>query len=186
VVSKVTVEGVAVELVEGDITDQPEFDAVVNAANAELMPGGGVAGAIHRAAGPELARECQPLAPIRPGQSVITGGHGLPNPWVIHCLGPVHGVDEPAEELLASCYRGALELAEERGLESVAFPAISTGAFGYPIEEATEVALGTVLDSAPRLERVRRVRFVLFGSNAAQTHGRVLERLTEPGDAADR
>jgi O-acetyl-ADP-ribose deacetylase (regulator of RNase III) len=167
---------VAIELVQGDITDQPEFDAVVNAANAELLPGGGVAGAIHRAAGPGLERECRPLAPIRPGQSVITGGHRLPNPWVIHCLGPVYGRDEPAAELLASCYRGALALADERGLGSVAFPAISTGAFGYPLAPAADVALQTVVDTAPRLRHVRRVRFVFFDAEALAVHQAVLSR----------
>jgi O-acetyl-ADP-ribose deacetylase (regulator of RNase III) len=175
--------GVAIDVAEGDITEQVGFDAVVNAANAELLPGGGVAGAIHRAAGPELARECRPLAPIRPGQSVITHGHGLPNPWVIHCLGPVYGRDEPSDELLASCYRGALELAEEHGLASVAFPAISTGVFGYPMEDAADVALRTVLETANRLEQVTRVRFVLFGSDAARAHREALARLT---DAAGR
>lgn len=169
--------GVAIEVVEGDITGQPDIDAVVNAANAALMPGGGVAGAIHRAAGPSLAEECRPLAPIRPGECAITGGHGLPNGWVIHCLGPVYGVDEPADELLASCYRRALELADERGLESVCFPAISTGVFGYPLEDAAEVALGEVIAAAPRLQRVKRVRFALFGSKVAELHSEVLERL---------
>jgi O-acetyl-ADP-ribose deacetylase (regulator of RNase III) len=171
-----------IELAEGNIVDQPKFDAVVNAANAELMPGGGVAGAIHRAAGPALAEEGRTFAPIRPGQAVITHGHGLPNPWVIHCLGPVFGTDEPAEELLASCYRSALDLAEERELESVAFPAISTGAFGYPIAEAAEVALRTVLETAPRLKHVKRVRFVLFGSDALQIHRDLLDRLAPSAD----
>jgi O-acetyl-ADP-ribose deacetylase (regulator of RNase III) len=173
-----TVAGVTIELVEGDITAQPDIDAVVNAANAELLPGGGVAGAIHRAAGPGLEQECRPLAPIRPGQCVITSGHRLPNPWVIHCLGPVYGVDEPAAALLASCYRGALELAEQRGLGSVAFPAISTGAFGYPLEPAAEVALQAVVDIASRLRRVSRVRFVFFAREALDVHRAVLERLT--------
>ena len=129
------------------------------------------------AAGPSLAEECRSLAPIRPGECVITGGHGLPNRWVIHCLGPVYGVDEPADELLASCYRRALELADDRGLESVCFPAISTGVFGYPLQEASEVALGAVIATAPRLRRVKRVRFALYGSRAAELHGEVLERL---------
>jgi O-acetyl-ADP-ribose deacetylase len=175
--AKLTVDGVAIELVEGDITRQEGFDAVVNAANAALMPGGGVAGAIHRAAGPGLADECRPLAPITPGQTVITSGHELPNPWVLHCLGPVYGADEPADELLASCYSGALALADSRALGSVAFPALSTGAFGYPIEAAAEVALRAVLASAPRLAHVRRVRFVLFGSQAVTVHDETLERL---------
>ena len=144
---------------------------MVNAANAELLPGGGVAGAIHRAAGPELAAECRPLAPIRPGECVIRGGHGLPNPWVIHCLGPVFGADEPAEELLASCYRRALELAGARGLDSIGFPAISTGAFGYPMEQAAEVALRAVIETAPRLQQVRRVRFVLLGRERSRRIG---------------
>lgn len=171
------VSGVSIELVAGDITAQPDIDAVVNAANAELLPGGGVAGAIHRAAGPGLADECRPLAPIRPGESVITSGHRLPNPWVIHCLGPVYGVDEPAAGLLADCYRGALGLAEERGLGSVAFPAISTGAFGYPLEPAAEVAIRTVVETAPQLRRVTRVRLVLFGRETLDVHRAALERL---------
>ncbi|MFO7296348.1 MAG: macro domain-containing protein, partial [Clostridia bacterium] len=121
------IHGVKIECVQGDITKQEGFDAIVNAANAQLMPGGGVAGAIHRAAGPGLAEECKPLAPIKPGQAVITGGHNLPNRYVIHCLGPVYGVDQPSDKLLADCYRNALKLAEQHGITSIAFPAISTG-----------------------------------------------------------
>lgn len=96
-----TIKGVTIECVQGDITRQEGFDAVVNAANAELRPGGGVSGAIHRAAGPGLAEECRPLAPIKPGQAVITSAHKLPNRFVIHCLGPVYGVDKPSDRLLA-------------------------------------------------------------------------------------
>lgn len=163
------------ELVVGDIARQDGFDAVVNAANAELRSGGGVAGALHRAAGSGLEDECRPLAPIRPGDAVITSGHHLPNPWVIHCLGPVYGRDEPADELLASCYREALRLAEEKGLRSIAFPAISTGAFGFPAEDAARIALGTVLDEAHGLRSVDRVRFVLYDQAALDLHERVLE-----------
>jgi O-acetyl-ADP-ribose deacetylase (regulator of RNase III) len=177
-VTAAAVAGVDIELAEGDITRQDGFDAVVNAANAQLRPGGGVAGAIHRAAGPGLAEECGPLAPIQPGQCVITAGHRLPNPWVIHCLGPVYGVDEPADELLASCYRDALALADARDLASVAFPAISTGAFGYPMADAARVALDTVVRAAPGLRQVRRVRFVLAGAGALSVHRATLERLT--------
>lgn len=169
-----TIEGVTIECVRGDITRQADLAAVVNAANAELRPGGGVAGAIHRAAGPGLEEECRPLAPIRPGEAVITGAHGLPNEHVIHCLGPVHGRDEPADELLAACYRNALSLAEERGLDSVGFPAISTGAFGYPLEDAARVALETVAGACPGLETVGRVRFCLFGQEALEAHEAVL------------
>ncbi|MCS7241954.1 MAG: macro domain-containing protein [Candidatus Caldatribacterium sp.] len=171
------VNGVTVECVRGDITKQEGFEAIVNAANADLRPGGGVAGAIHKAAGPGLYEECRPLAPIRPGQAVITGGHQLPNRYVIHCLGPRYGIDEPAAELLASCYRNALLLAEERGISSVAFPAISTGVFGYPMREAAEVALKTVLEMVPKLKSVRRIRFVLWDEEALRVHEETLARL---------
>lgn len=165
---------VVIELVTGDIADQPDADAVVNAANAQLQSGGGVAGAIHRAAGPGLAEECRPLAPIAPGECVITGAHQLPNRHVIHCLGPVYGRDEPAEDLLANCYRRALELADQQGLSSVAFPALSTGAFGYPVEEAARVALTTVIDMAPSLDSVRLIRFVLHSPRDRDLHAQVL------------
>lgn len=158
-------DNVTIECVKGDITDQPDMDAVVNAANAELMPGGGVAGAIHRAAGPALAEECKSMAPISPGEAVISSGHELPNAWVIHCLGPVYGVDEPADRLLADCYRNALRLAEEKGIASVAFPAISTGAFGYPADEAARVCAQTLGQRLPELKQVQCVRFVLFDDN---------------------
>ena len=158
--------GVTVELSIGDIAAQSGFDAVVNAANAELRPGGGVAGALHRAAGPGLAEEGRPLAPIRPGQAVLTSGHGLPNPWVIHCLGPVYGRDRPEEELLASCYRQALRIADDQGLDSVAFPSLSTGAFGYPLHAAAQVALQAVADAMSGLRSVRRIRFVLRDHDA--------------------
>lgn len=172
-----TIDGVTLELVQGDIARQEGIDAVVNAANAELMPGGGVAGAIHRAAGPGLAEECRSLAPIRPGQCVITGGHNLPNPYVLHCLGPIYGKDAPEDELLASCYRRALELAEGRRISSVAFSAISTGVFGYPLKAAAEVALRTVIEMAPSLSSVRRIRFVLFGRTDLDVYERALTLL---------
>ena len=165
---------VTVECIQGDITSQEDIEAVVNAANARLELGGGVAGAIHRAAGPDLAREAVPLGPIEPGEAVITGAHGLPNRYVIHTLGPVYGQDRPESDLLAGCYRNSLALAEEKGLESVAFPAISTGIFGYPVEEAAKVALQTVREEAERLERVRLIRFVLFGERDLETHESVL------------
>lgn len=173
---------VVLELVVGDIAAQHGFDAVVNAANAELLPGGGVAGALHRAAGPGLAEEGRPLAPIRPGEAVVTSGHRLPNPWVIHCLGPVYGRDRPEAELLASCYREALRLADERKLRSIAFPAISTGIFGYPAAAAARVALRTVLSAAAGLASVERIRFVLWDEAALGVHRRALSGLTGGGD----
>ena len=169
--------GVTLECVQGDITRQPDMEAIVNAANAHLEIWGGVAGAIHRAAGPGLAEECRPMAPISPGQAVISGAHGLPNRHVIHCLGPVYGIDEPAEQLLASCYRQALSLADEAGLGSIAFPAISTGAFGYPIQEATKVALRAVAQAVPGLHSVRHVRFVLHAEPDLAVYRAELSRL---------
>ena len=166
-----------IECIQGDIARQPDIEAVVNAANAQLRPGGGVAGALHRAAGPELDRACRPLAPIRPGEAVITAAFALPNQYVIHCLGPVYGVDEPAEALLADCYRNALELAEREGLHSIAFPALSAGAFGYPLEEAARVALETVSTTLPRCPHLERVRFVLFDAESAALFRRLLDEL---------
>ncbi len=175
--SKLTLNGVVLECVQGDITRQADMDAVVNAANARLEIGGGVAGAIHRAAGPGLAEECRPLAPIAPGQAVITGAHGLPNRSVIHCLGPVYRIDEPSERLLASCYQEALRLAEQAGLRSVAFPALSTGAFGYPIQEATPVALAAVSGMASTLRSVDHIRFVLHSERDLQVYEAELARI---------
>ncbi len=171
------VGGVTIEVTQGDITSQDDVDAIVNAANAQLESGGGVAGAIHQAAGSGLAEEARTLAPIGPGEAVLTGGHNLPNPYVIHALGPVYGSDEPKDELLADCYRNSLALAEERGVESMAFPALSTGAFGYPFEEATQVALRTVLEEAEKLQNVRLIRFVLFDEEGLQVYEKVLSEL---------
>lgn len=164
-----------IECLIGDIADQRDMDAVVNAANAQLGPGGGVAGALHRAAGAELARECAPLAPIDPGQAVITGAHGLPNRFVIHCLGPVYGQDQPGDRLLADCYRNALDLADRHRLESLAIPALSTGSFGYPMAQAASVAIATVLAQAGSLRHLKRVRFVLFNEAARAAHQGALD-----------
>lgn len=171
------ISGVTIECVKGDITRQPDVTAVVNAANAWLKPGGGVAGAIHRVAGPELYKECRPLAPIKPGQAVITGGHNLPNKYVIHCLGPRYGVDKPEDRLLSDCYRNALKLADEHEIDSIAFPAISTGVFGYPLQEAAEVALRTVKETIPSLKHVKKIRFVLHSDRDLKIHEKVLESL---------
>jgi O-acetyl-ADP-ribose deacetylase (regulator of RNase III) len=163
------------ECVRGDIADQPDVDAAVNAANAQLAPGAGVAGAIHRAAGPGLYEECKALAPIRTGQAVITSGHGLPNAWCIHVLGPVYAQSADPSGELASCYREALARAEEKGLSSIATPAISTGVFGYPVDEAAEVALRTIASVATNVRTVRLVRFVLWGERDFEAHRVVLE-----------
>lgn len=169
--------GVIIECISGDIAAQKDISAVVNAANARLQPGGGVAGALHRAAGPGLAEEGRSLAPIKPGQAVITGGHNLPNRYVIHCLGPVYGVDKPSEKLLAQCYRNALNLAEEHEIDSLAFPSISTGVFGYPMEEAAEVAFRTIMSVAPSLSSVKLIRFVLYGPEALAVHEKLFSKV---------
>ena len=177
-----TVGTTTIECAQGDIADQPDFRAVVNAANAQLMPGGGVAGVIHDAAGLRLAEACRPLAPIRPGEAVITEAFDLPNEYVIHCLGPVYGSDEPAAELLASCYEEALRIAEMHEIDSIVFPAISTGAFGYPMSEAAGIAMETVTRVAPSLTRVRRVRFVLLDDAAFEIHASALRESAGSGD----
>ncbi len=173
----VTYADVTIELVRGDIANQPDCQAVVNAANAQLRIGGGVAGAIHRGAGPGLEEETRPLAPIQPGEAVLTGGHNLPNDYVIHCLGPVYGRDKPEDELLANCYKNALDRAEENNIESVGFPSISTGAFGYPMEAAARVAFTTLKETLPELSSVKTVRFVLWGQDAMNTHRQVLQEV---------
>ncbi len=177
--TKRNVHGVIVECVKGNIAAQPDIEAIVNAANAELRIGGGVAGAIHRAAGPGLEAECRPLAPIQPGEAVITGAHNLPNRYVIHCLGPVYGIDKPSDRLLASCYRNALQLTEDNGIRSIAFPAISTGAFGYPLEPAARIALNAISDILPDLSIVHHIRVVLFSNADKNVYEQVMTEFTE-------
>jgi len=174
-----TEAGITIELVAGNIVEQDDMEAVVNAANAQLRTGGGVAGAIHSAAGPGLTDETRPLAPIEPGEAVLTGAHDLPNNHVIHVLGPVYGRDEPSDELLKTSYENALRRAEENEVASVAFPAISTGAFGYPLDEAARIAVRTLLDAAPALDSVTHVRFVLFDEDAYRAHADALTALRD-------
>jgi len=168
---------VTIELTKGNIVKQPDVEAIVNAANAQLRTGGGVAGAIHSAAGPGLAKETHPMAPIQPGEAVISGGHKLPNEHIIHVLGPVYGRDEPSDELLRTGYEDALARAEENGITSIAFPALSTGAFGYPLDEAARIAIETILDAAPDLDLVELIRFVLFDQEALDAHEDALSTL---------
>lgn len=169
--------GIKIECQQGDIAAQKDIEAVVNAANAQLKTGGGVAGAIHRAAGPGLYDECRSLAPINPGEAVITGAHELPNDYVIHCLGPVYGRDQPEDKLLADCYRNALEISEEKKIDSVAFPALSTGAFGYPTKDAAKIAFETISEMLPKLQSVKKIRFVLYDKEDLDIHESIVSNL---------
>ncbi|MDZ7796815.1 MAG: macro domain-containing protein [Candidatus Marinimicrobia bacterium] len=167
---------VHLEAVTGNIVEQNDIGAIVNAANAQLQPGGGVAGAVHRAAGPELERACRQFAPIKPGEAVITPAFDLPNDYVIHCLGPVYGHDHPEAKLLADCYRNAIIRAEEKKILSVAFPAISTGAFAYPLDEAAEIAVQTVKHQCAQTRHLTLVRFVLFSKSDREIYLRKLRK----------
>jgi O-acetyl-ADP-ribose deacetylase len=163
-----------IEVVQGDIT-KLDVDAIVNAANSSLLGGGGVDGAIHRAAGRGLLVECRTLGGCPTGQAKMTKGYNLPAKHVIHTVGPVWdggGRDEDA--LLASCYRESLGLAERHGLETIAFPAISTGIYGFPLERATRVAVAETVRFLEGHARPRKVTFVCFGDEALRVYERVV------------
>jgi len=170
--------GKALELVQGDLTRETT-DAIVNAANSDLLPGGGVCGAIHRAGGPAIAEECRKLrserGPVSTGHAVATSGGRLPARYVIHAVGPVWSGGSSGEpEALASAYGESIRVADQLGLKSIAFPAISTGIFGYPLGDATQVAVRTVREALPRAKNVNTVRFVVFDDAALQTYSQVL------------
>jgi O-acetyl-ADP-ribose deacetylase (regulator of RNase III) len=172
-----TIGKATVELIHGDIVRQ-DVDAIVNAANSSLMGGGGVDGAIHRAAGPELKEACRPLAPCPPGEARITPGFRLKARHVIHTVGPIyHGGNYGEAEVLANAHRNSLSLAAQHGLTSVAFPAISTGIYGYPVELAAAVALGAVRDFLTRDAPLRLVRFVLWSPDAVEAFERALQQI---------
>ena len=165
-----------IEIFAGDITTL-DLDAIVNAANEALAPGAGVCGAIHRAAGLELAGACRAVAPCPTGEARITPGFALKARHVIHTVGPVwHGGGSGEAEMLASCYRTSLDLAREHNLSSIAFPALSTGIFGYPIEEASRIAVRTVSDWLALNPGFQRVVFAVFGADAESLYRRILDR----------
>ena len=176
-----------VALLEGDITKVP-VDAVVNAANSQLIGGGGVDGAIHRAGGHSIMAELDAMRPHKggcpTGKAVVTGAGDLPARYVIHTVGPIYRDGRQGEpELLASCYRTSMELAAERGAASIAFPSISTGVYGYPVVDAAEIALRTVIDflNGPR-HSIEKAIFVLFGQSAYEVHAEAAKRLLRQSD----
>ncbi len=159
-----------IRVIEGDITKQ-QVDAIVNAANTSLLGGGGVDGAIHRAAGRKLLEECRTLGGCPTGEARITKGYGLPAKWVIHTVGPVwHGGSQNEEQQLAACYRNSLALAREHGARTIAFPAISTGAYGFPIDRATRIAVAEVRRFLESDDSVEQVMFVCFGQSALKEY----------------
>jgi O-acetyl-ADP-ribose deacetylase (regulator of RNase III) len=166
-----------IEIARGDIT-RLAVDAIVNAANESLLGGGGVDGAIHRAAGPELLAECRTLGGARTGEAKITRGYGLPARHVIHAVGPVwRGGDRDEDALLSRAYRESLRIAAEHGLASIAFPAISTGAYAFPLERATRIALREVRDGLARHPGITRVVFCCFSEADAETYRRLAGEL---------
>jgi O-acetyl-ADP-ribose deacetylase (regulator of RNase III) len=165
-----------IEVLAGDIT-KLDVDAIVNAANKSLTPGGGVCGAIHRAAGPELAKACAQIGGCETGSAVATDGFKLKARYVIHAVGPRWGGgDKHEDELLASCYRTSLNIAKERGVKSIAFPAISTGVYGFPLERATAIAVDTVRKFLAGDQSVEKVIFAVFGAEAEQAYKAALGR----------
>ena len=172
-----------ITLHQGDITTDSEADAIVNAANSSLLGGGGVDGAIHRAAGPELLEECRALGGCPTGEAKITRGYNLPAQWVIHTAGPVwrdgrHG----EEELLAGCYRNSLALAEQKGLRTIAFPSISTGAYGFPMDKAARIAVAEIRKFLERNRTMEKVVLVCFGKSALDNHRAAVAEIPMPKD----
>ena len=163
-----------IDIVRGDIT-KLDVDGSVNAANTTLLGGGGMDGAIHRAAGPELLAECRTLGGCQPGEAKITRGYRLPARFVIHTVGPIwRGGKHGEPETLANCYQNSLRLAVENGIKTIAFPAISCGAYGYPVQAAAQIALQTTREFLATTDKIDQVIFVLWGDEIYETYRRLL------------
>lgn len=174
-----------IEIVEGDITKQ-QVDAIVNAANPSLLGGGGVDGAIHRAAGPELLEECRKLGGCKTGEAKITKGYRLPAKWVIHTVGPVwRGGAHDEDNLLASCYRSCFALADQYGIRTIAFPSISTGAYGFPMERAARIAVRETIRSLRTNRTIEKVYLVCFGKAALEIHQAALREVLAAESSSD-
>ena len=166
-----------ISVIEGDIT-KLDVDAIVNAANNSLLGGGGVDGAIHHAAGPKLLDECITLNGCETGGAKITGGYNLPARHVIHTVGPIwHGGNNGEPEKLASCYRKSMEVAVANSVQTIAFPAISTGVYGYPLEEAAQIAINQVVECLNKMPSIKNVTFVLFGAKNYDIYKAILSNL---------
>jgi len=174
---QVRIKNSVIELVEGDITKQA-VDAIVNAANTSLLGGGGVDGAIHRAGGPAILEECKKIGGCPTGLAVITTGGNLPAKHVIHTVGPVwHNGSQKEPELLHNAYKNSLLQAESNSLESIAFPSISTGAYRFPIDKASRIALSTIIEHLKGKTNIKTVLFVLFGAAAFEAYKNTLQQL---------
>lgn len=167
-----------IELYQGDITTL-EVNAIVNAANSTMLGGGGVDGAIHKAAGPLLLEECRTLNGCETGEAKLTGGYNLKADHVIHTVGPIYAGRRRDADMLANCYRNSLRLAQENGLDIIAFPAISTGVYRYPKDEACTIAINTVLNSLDVYTGVKKVIFVLFSEEDLALYRRYLDKISK-------
>lgn len=176
-----------IQIVIGDIVEQPDMDAIVNSSNSKLFSGSGVSAAIFRAAGAQkLADACGEIAPIGVGDAVITSGFLLPNRFIVHCCGPQYNKDPNPEDKLASCYLNILTLAEEKQIASLAIPAISTGAYGFPIEESIGICINVIKESGPKLDSLKTIRFVVRDETTADIYARYLMEVIPRPDKAVR